>query len=377
VTGTWSEFWYALATAAAVAVAVALIATLLVHLLSRRFAPARALARSVRKPFRTLVGVLAVDAALRVTPKGTAGWWPVVEHATRIALILATAWMVAAVAVFLLDLNLSRHRIDVPDNRDARRLRTQVLIIRRLIQSLVVVIAFGATLLTFPAVQAVGTSLLASAGVLSVVAGLAAQSTLANLFAGLQIAFSDALRIDDAVIVENEWGRVEEITLTYVVVRIWDDRRLILPSTYFSSTPFQNWTRRTSELLGAVELDVDWRVDTARMRAELERALAENELWDGRVNVLQVTEAVGGWVRVRILVTAQDAPTLWDLRCQVREAMVAWVRRENQEALPVRRLELVGSEPRETAAGSGADQAGLFTGDHESQATRAGGRGSR
>jgi hypothetical protein len=138
----------------------------------------------------------------------------VVEHATRIALILATAWMVAAVAVFLLDLNLGRHRIDVPDNRDARRLRTQVLI-RRLIQSLVVVIAVGATL-TFPAVQAVGTSLLASTGVLSVVAGLAAQSTLANLFAGLQIAFSDALRIDDAVMVENEWRRVEEITLTYV-----------------------------------------------------------------------------------------------------------------------------------------------------------------
>ena len=220
------------------------------------------------------------------------------------------------------------------DNRTARRMRTQVLILRRLTVSVVVVVALGAALLSFPGVRAVGASLLASAGLISVVAALAAQSTLANVFAGVQLAFSDAIRLDDVVIAEEEWGWIEEITLSYVVVRLWDDRRMVLPSTYFTSTPFQNWTRRSSELLGAVELDVDWGVDVGAMRTELARVVGSTELWDGRTQVLQVTDAVGGVVRVRALVTAVDAGTLFDLRCHVREQLVSWVQREDAPRAP-------------------------------------------
>src|SRR3712207_3167437 len=166
--------------------------------------------------------------------------------------------------------------------------------------------------MTFPGARAAGTSLFASAGVLSVVAGLAAQSSLANVFAGLQLAFTDAMRGDDVVVVGGERGRIEEITMTYIVVHLWDDRRLILPSTYFTTTPFQNWTRRQADLLGTVEMDLDWSVPVDEMRQELTRLLEASDLWDGRVGVLQVTEATGGYVRVRALASARDAPTLFD-----------------------------------------------------------------
>jgi hypothetical protein len=208
---------------------------------------------------------------------------------------------------------------------------------------------------------------LASAGLVSIVAGLAAQSTLANVFAGMQIAFSDAVRVDDVVIVEGEWGRIEEITLTYVVVHIWDDRRMVLPSTYFTSQPFQNWTRRNSELLGSVEFDLDWRVTPGEMRAELERILARTDLWDGRTSVLQVTDAVGGYVRVRILVTAIDAPTLFDLRCYIREEMVAWLYRSSPQSIPRARVRMVDEETdisRQPSSGErDRDKTGLFHGD--------------
>jgi hypothetical protein len=156
----------------------------------------------------------------------------------------------------------------------------------------------------------------------SIVAGLAAQSTLANVFAGVQLAFSDAIRVDDVVIADGEWCRIEEITLTYVVVHIWDDRRLVLPSTYFTTTPFENWTRHSSELLGSVEFDLDWRVSPAQMREQLDEILSRTALWYNRTAVLQVTDALGGFVRIRILVTTVDAPTLFDLRCFVREERV-------------------------------------------------------
>ena len=198
---------------------------------------------------------------------------------------------------------------------------------------------------------------------------ISAQSTLANVFAGIQLAFSDAIRVDDVVIAEKEWGRIEEITLTYVVVHIWDDRRMVLPSTYFTSTPFENWTRSSSELLGSIEIDLDWRVSPVAMRAELERILARTEIWDGRASVLQVTDAVGGFVRVRILVTAVDAPTLFDLRCFVREQMVEWLQTQDPAAIPRTRVQMVDEQPRAEArtVSTATDSIGLFTGSTEAE----------
>jgi hypothetical protein len=163
---------------------------------------------------------------------------------------------------------------------------------------------------------------------------------LSNVFAGLQLAFSDAVRLDDVVVVEGEWGRVEELTLSYVVVQLWDDRRLILPTSYFTTKPFQNWTRTRAAVLGTAEFDVDWAVPVQAMREELRRLVEGTDLWDGRVCVLQVTDATGGMVRVRALVSAADAPSLWDLRCLVREQLVGWIREQRPTALPRMRAEV-------------------------------------
>lgn len=346
-------------------VLVALVAAV-VRLAARRWPSADLLSRRSRAPFRLLVVVVAVSAAWHVHPPTDPDDWSGVSIALRVGIILTSAWLLLSVLLVLEDQALSRYRVDVPDNRVARRLRTQVLIVRRLTVGVVVVLALGASLLSLPGVEAVGASVLASAGLVSVVAALAAQSTLGNVIAGIQIAFSDSVRYDDAVIVEGEWGWVDELTLTYVVVRLWDERRMLLPSTYFTTTPFQNWTRRTSELLGSVEMDLDWRVDTGRMREQLDVVLADTDLWDGRVKVLQVTDAVGGWVRVRILVTAQDAPTLFDLRCHVRERMIDWLQRHDEGGLPRFRVESV-ERTSPGRVGRDTDASGLFSGDPEAQ----------
>jgi small-conductance mechanosensitive channel len=339
---TLTELALTLLLALAATLLVVAVAHLAAVLASRRWPLAGDLSRYAATPFRLAAVVLVVAAVLHDSrPQDvTLGVWQGVELALRLASIATVAWLVGASLLFLEDLGLQRYRTDVTDNRNVRRLRTQVLVIRRLTVALVVLVAAGAALLTFPGVRAVGASLLASAGLLSVVVGVAAQSTLANVFAGIQLAFSDAIRIDDVVVVDGQWGRIDEITLSYVVVHLWDDRRLVLPSGYFTKEPFENWTRRNSELLGTVELDLDWRVDVDALRTHLGEVLAGTTLWDGRNQALQVTDAVGGLVRVRVLVSAVDASALFDLRCHVRERLVAWAR-EHETAVPRRRVELV------------------------------------
>lgn len=338
-------FALALLTSLIVVLAVIGVAHLVVHLAARRWRVATELNRAARIPFRVFLVVLAVSGVVdgaRPEPVDPATWSGL-ALLLRLAAIGTGAWLIAAVLLFCEDLGLRRLQTDVGDNRNARRLRTQVLVVRRLTVALIVLIAFGAGLLSFPGVRAVGASLLASAGLISVVAAVAAQSTLANVFAGIQLAFSDAIRLDDVVVVEQEWGRIEEMTLSYVVVRLWDDRRLVLPATYFATKPFQNWTRDRAELLGSVEVDLDWRVDLSALRAEIDRVLDGSPLWDRRAKAMQVTDAVQGLVRVRALMTAVDAPTLFDLRCEVREAIVSWARRhDGGAALPRHRLELAG-----------------------------------
>ncbi|WP_235523083.1 mechanosensitive ion channel family protein [Cellulomonas sp. Root485] len=321
-----------------VAFLTATLLAVLVRRLARRSAVAADLTRRSRKPMRAVLLVVAVWIALRLSTD-PADWTRTAEHVLLIALIITVAWLVGSLAFVLEDAALQRYRIDVADNRHARRVRTQVQVLRRITVAILVLCAIAAILLTFPSARALGASLLASAGLISIVAGLAAQSSLANVFAGLQLAFTDAIRVDDVVVVADEWGRIEEITLTYVVVHVWDDRRLILPSTYFTTTPFENWTRRAADLLGTVELDVDWEVPVEAMRTELTRLLQDTDLWDRRVGILQVTDAVGGMVRVRALASAVDAPTLFDLRCYVREGLVGWLQREAPQSLPKTRWE--------------------------------------
>ena len=365
----WHSWWGLVASVAialAAAFAVAVVTKLVVVAATKRREWPRALTTKARHPYRLLLAVVAVWIAVSFSMPGM-DW---VNHAFLIALIAVGGWFIGALVGFAIGLGMGRYRIDVPDNRVARRIQTQLAIVRRLAYAVIVIVSLGSILLTFPGVQAVGASVLASAGIVSIVAGLAAQSTLANVFAGVQLAFSDAIRVDDVVIAEKEWGRIEEITLTYVVVHIWDDRRLVLPSTYFTSTPFENWTRSSSELLGSVEIDLDWRVSPVAMRAELDRILKRTNIWDGRASVLQVTDATGGFVRVRILVTAVDAPTLFDLRCFIREEMVEWLQTQDPAAIPRTRVQMVQSEPRtesKPVEKTHTDQVGLFTGSAEAE----------
>ena len=350
----------AVAGALVAAFVLGAIISAVVNRLGRRSELARDISKRLRRPDRAVLMVVAVWIAVRITTPPTVDWRPGVEHALLIALIAAGAWWVGAFAFVLEDSALKRFRVDVVDNRQARRIRTQIIVVRRLTVAVIVICAIAAVLLTFPAARAAGASILASAGVISIVAGLAAQTSLANVFAGMQIAFTDGIRVDDVVVLEGEWGRIEEITMTYVVVHLWDDRRLIMPCTYFTTTPFQNWTRRAADLLGTVEVDLDFRVPFGAMRAELKRLLAHTDLWDQRVGILQVTDAINGVVRVRALVSARDAPTLFDLRCFVREGLVEWLQRSSADSLPRTRFEGVEegsiSEEPDVAPGRAQDK---------------------
>jgi small-conductance mechanosensitive channel len=296
--------------------------------LRRLSRPTGILVDNTHHPFRWF-GATAIVAATVGRAFGS-GW----QHVLTLLLIGTGAWLFTGVLTTLERTAMSRLRVGEPDNLRARRAQTQLAVVHRFTIVIIAILALGAMLMTFPAARAAGTSLLASAGVIGAIAALAAQSLLGNVFAGLQMAFSDAIRLDDVVIVEEEWGRIEEITLTYVVVHLWDDRRLVMPTSYFMSKPFQNWTRTGSWLLGTVELDLDWSVDVDAMRAELDDVLRHTELWDGRSNALQVTDATNALIRVRALVSAKDAGTLWDLRCLVRERLVNWIQHHEPDSRP-------------------------------------------
>jgi small-conductance mechanosensitive channel len=264
------------------------------------------------------------------------------QHAFTLLLITCVTWLVIQAAYAVTDVVLDRLlHVQGDRNRRARRIRTQITLVRRISAAVIVIVALGAMLFTFPEVRALGAGLLASAGIAGVVAGIAAQSTLGNMLAGLQLAFSDAIRLDDVVVVENEWGRIEELTLTYVSLRLWDERRLILPVSYFTSNPFENWTRHESRILGSVYLRVDWSVPVEELRAELYRVLRDNPLWDQKDWTLQVTDVTpGGLVELRALMSAADSASAWDLRCDVREHLVTFVREKYPESIPRLRVEM-------------------------------------
>jgi small-conductance mechanosensitive channel len=260
------------------------------------------------------------------------------RNGVSVLLVGALAYVLYRIVGAFCDLLLDRYRLDVPDNREARAIHTQVTVLRKVAVSAIVLFAFAAMLMVFDQVRQIGTTMLASAGVAGVVIGFAAQRSLGTLLAGFQIALTQPIRLDDVVIVEGEWGRIEEITLTYVVVNIWDLRRLIVPITYFLEKPFQNWTRTSVELLATVELYVDYDFPLDGLRDRLTRILEASKYWNGKVNVLQVTDAREHAVQVRALVSAGDAGAAWDLRCEVREGLLRFLQQEHPESLPRLRL---------------------------------------
>ncbi len=308
------------------------------------------------RPLRALLVVVLGWVGLLASTRAAA-WRSSVSHGLAIVLIGIVGWLLVGLLHVLEDAALRRYA-GAADSRQVRRVQTQAQVLRRIGVAVVVLWSVGAALLTFPEVRVVGASVFASAGLLSVVAGLAAQSSLGNVFAGLQLAFTDAIRMDDIVVVQGQTGRIEEVTLTYVGVRLWDDRRVILPSSWFTTTPFENWTHRAVELLGTVEMDVDWSVPVDEMRAELGRLLAASELWDGRVGQLQVTDATGGPLRVRVLVSARDSGSLFSLRCELREGLAAWVVRESPGALPRTRTQRMDGGGLDAGAPTALDAQG-------------------
>ncbi|HDQ41585.1 MAG TPA: mechanosensitive ion channel [Desulfonatronum sp.] len=265
------------------------------------------------------------------------------RHVLSMLFILAVAWSLIRLTAVFQDMLLRRFQLEVRDNLKARKIHTQLGILRRVLIFLIAIIAVSSMLMTLDNVRQIGVSLLASAGVISIIAGFAAQRSIATLIAGIQVALTQPIRLDDVVIVENEWGRIEEITLTYVVLRIWDLRRLIVPITYFMEKPFQNWTRVSADILGTVFLYTDYTIPVDQVRAELHRILQNNPLWDKRAWGLQVTNATDRTLELRALMSAEDAGAAWELRCDVREKLLAFIQDRYPQCLPKLRAE-TGSE---------------------------------
>jgi len=292
-----------------------------------------------RKPSRLIVLLIAVSfilPLLNLPPKIL----ELLKHIISLCFIASVAWLLIQMSFALEDVILRRYEIDIKDNLQARKIRTQLQVFKRIVMVVIGIIALGAMLMTFDKVRQLGTSILASAGIVGIIVGMAAQRTITTFLAGIQIAVTQPIRVDDVVIVENEWGRIEEITLTYVVVRIWDLRRLVLPITYFIEKPFQNWTRVTADLLGTVFLYVDYTVPIQAIRDELHRILKNLDHWDGKVWGLQVTNSNERTVELRALMSAPDAPTAWNLRCEVREKLIEFIQKNYPDGLPKVRAEL-------------------------------------
>lgn len=249
------------------------------------------------------------------------------------------AWLFIVLISIGKDIILENYDINQKDNLKARKVYTQFSLIQRIINFLIILISVALILMNFDGIKKIGVSLLASAGIAGIILGFAAQKLLGTVLAGFQIAITQPIRIEDVVIVENEWGWIEEITLTYVVVRIWDKRRLIVPTPYFIENSFQNWTRNTSEILGSVFIYTDYNMPMQPIREELKRILDADTNWDGQTSVLQVTNATEKTVEVRVLVSAKDSPTAWDLRVAVREKLIAFIQENYPQCLPKTRIE--------------------------------------
>jgi len=304
--------------------------------------PDRLFVPLVGKSLRVIVPVVGVIFALPILnlPPQYAG---VVAKGTSILLIVTVAIILSQAVDTCERVVLTKFDITAADNLRARKVYTQVRVISRVIYLIIVLFTVASVLMLFEEVRHIGTSLLASAGIAGIIAGIAAQKTLENLFAGFQIALAQPMRQDDVVIVEGEWGRVEEITLTYVVVRIWDERRMVLPLSYFIEKPFQNWTRTSAGLLGSVFVWVDYSFPVDEGRKALQQIIESSALWDKRFWNLQVSDASEKTMQLRVLATSADSSRSWDLRCEIRENFIAYIQKNHPKSLPYLRTQFGGA----------------------------------
>jgi small-conductance mechanosensitive channel len=354
--GPWGQF----AVLMLVVVLVAQLALRLLRPVARRvasFSPVlMQIVRRCDRPMQAAVPLAVIQLALQGLPDdmpGLAG----VEHVFIVLTICAFTWLAVGSLRGLADGVIAKHPADVTDNLGARRIHTQTRVLTRIACGLVVVAGVSFVLMTFPRARQMGASLLASAGIVGVVAGIAARSVFSNLLAGLHIALAQPIRIDDVLIVEGEWGRVEEITATYVVIKLWDERRLVVPLGWFTEHPFQNWTRHSAQLVGTVFLWADYTLPLEPLRREARRLCEASPRWDGRVCVVQVTDAGERAMQIRILASSADAGRNFDLRCEVREGLIQFVQREFPHALPTLRARVAGVEEGAPAANAPAVQA--------------------
>ncbi|PWE00683.1 mechanosensitive ion channel family protein [Marinilabilia rubra] len=262
------------------------------------------------------------------------------SQAVFLVLVFVIGWLGIAVVRSIKHFFIAGYNIADPDNLKARKVHTQMKVFERIMTFLVIFIALAIALLSFDKIREIGLSLLASAGIAGIILGFAAQKSLSLLLAGFQIAITQPIRLEDAVIVEGEWGWIEEITLTYVVIRIWDKRRLVVPINYFIEKPFQNWTRYSADIMGTVYIYVDYGFPVDKMREEMARIVPDIPEWDGQVNVLQVTGCTEKTMELRALVSASNSPKAWDLRVRLREELIAFLQRDYPQYLPKARVEL-------------------------------------
>ena len=381
----WRNVLWSIGLAAG-AIVVALVAHFLVLASLKRLTRKRGsefydrLARYETGPTRLLLPLLGL---MTVIP-----WMPLnpvlvarLNHATGLALIACTAWLMVALLNVAQDVIAHRHALELNDNLAARRVRTQVQVLRQIAVVVIVILTVAIMVMTFPNVRHLGESMFASAGLAALVAGFAARTTLSSLLAGVQIAFSQPMHLEDAVVVEGEWGWIEEITMTYVVVRIWDLRRLIVPLSYFIEKPFQNWTRTTADLLGSAFIYVDYTAPVDELRQELQRILKASGMWDGKTWNLQVSNATASTLELRALMSAPNGSVAWDLRCHVREKLIAFLQKNYPESLPRTRAEIADldkiSGHSQISLGDGGREFGGRTGEQSSGTERYAGASPR
>lgn len=340
--------WLATGLSLLFALAVAYVVYRLGRRVLRRivspFAKLRGFLAHIEQPLGAILMLLGMHAALNNADDSLRAI-DAVRHLSSLLLLAAFTWLAVQAIRGGSAAVIGSYPIDIADNLDARKIHTQTRVISQILISLAGLLGFSFMLMSFPQIRQIGLSLLASAGVLGLAAGMAARPVLANLISGLQLALTQPIRLDDVVIVENEWGRIEEITSTYVVVRIWDDRRMIVPLQWFVEHPFQNWTRTNAQITGSVFLWVDYRMPVAVLRGELERLCAASALWDGRLALLQVTEAGERAMQVRAIVSSVDSSANWDLRCLIREQLIAFMQAQHADCLPATRIELSEARP--------------------------------